>query len=978
MAGVKLVYAKMCSIIKWLLSKDSGIIAAIFMLNFFSSLLDANKREINRLSKIVETVNAFEPKIKKLDDKKFKEKALNLRVRYGKGETLDALLPEAFAMAREAASRALGMRHFDVQLMSAIALHSGKISEQRTGEGKTMSAVPAIFLNAITGDGVHVVTVNDYLARRDAGWNGPIFNMLGVSVSVIIHEKAFIFDPKFKDPNTTDKRLKNLRPVSRKEAYAADITYGTNNEFGFDYLRDNMANSLEQMAQRGHNFAIVDEVDSILIDEARTPLIISAPDTEPTDKYIEFTKVVDKLDPEPDYVVNEKERAAHLTEEGILHIEKILGIDNLYEKDFSALHHIEEALKARTLFLKDRDYVVKDGEVIIVDEFTGRLMPGRRYSGGLHQAIEAKEGVKIQQESKTLATISFQNYFRMYKKLSGMTGTAATEAEEFFKIYKLEVVIVPTHQPMIRKDNPDAIFKTQTGKLMAVASEIEKIHVTGQPILVGTTSIDKNEYLSELLKKKRISHALLNAKNHEREAEIIADAGQKGSVTVATNLAGRGVDIKLGKGVDKLGGLYVVGTERHESRRIDNQLRGRSGRQGDPGASKFFVSLEDDLMRIFGGDQVARVMGFLKMPEDQPIENGLVSKAIEGAQKKVEGHNFDIRKQTVEYDDVMNQQRQIIYGVRRNVLDVKAGKAQGKTLKTEILDKIAAEVEAIVDDYSGEDAIDYEKIIGDFSTIINFDQASRKQLIAQVSDIKDPEQLKELLVKLSADLYSEKEKAVGEEMMRQMESFVYLNTIDNFWMQHLDTMDDLRSGIGLRSYAQRDPLIEYKKEGFELFEKMVAEIDSEIARNIYKVSFHNHGPVQVVSPIDLSKAVEKHEEALDETTLLEEVGQLMPSVPETHERPMDGHTHSSGTRVMVEGSSNDEKYSQAPVVVEEPVAAGTRVTVERNGQIVDQQVYGEKGQLQNNKVGRNDPCPCGSGLKWKKCGLINAPQHKIV
>lgn len=946
------------------------------MLNFFSSLIDANKREINRLSKIVDQINALEPKIKKLDDKKFKEKALDLKKRYQKGESLDALLPEAFAMARDAANRALGMRHFDVQLMSAIALHSGKISEQRTGEGKTMSAVPAIFLNAISGQGVHVVTVNDYLARRDAGWNGPIFNMLGVTVSVIIHEKAFLFDPKFKDPNTTDKRLKNLRPVSRKEAYAADITYGTNNEFGFDYLRDNMANSLDNMVQRGHNFAIVDEVDSILIDEARTPLIISAPDTEPTDKYIEFTKVVDKLDSETDYVVNEKERAAHLTEAGVLHIEKILGVENLYEKDFSALHHIEEALKARTLFLKDRDYVVKDGEVVIVDEFTGRLMPGRRYSGGLHQSIEAKEGVKIQQESKTLATVSFQNYFRMYKKLSGMTGTAATEAEEFFKIYKLEVVIVPTHQPMIRKDTADAIFKTQTGKLMAVAEEVAKIHATGQPILVGTTSIDKNEFLSELLKKKRISHALLNAKNHEKEAEIIADAGQKGAVTVATNLAGRGVDIKLGKGSDKLGGLYVIGTERHESRRIDNQLRGRSGRQGDPGASKFFVSLEDDLMRIFGGDQVAKVMGFLKMPEDQPIENGLVSKAIEGAQKKVEGHNFDIRKQTVEYDDVMNQQRQIIYGVRRNVLNVIAGQSEGKTLKGEILDKIAAEVEAIVNDFSGEDAIDYEKIIEDFSTIINFDEVSRKQLLSQMEELKDPEQLKEFLVKLSADLYNEKEKTVGEEMMRQMESFVYLNTIDNFWMQHLDTMDDLRSGIGLRSYAQRDPLIEYKKEGFELFEKMIAEIDSEIARNIYKVSFHNHGPSQVVSQVDLSKVVEKHEEALDEKTLLEEVGQLMPSVPEVREVQV-GETgiYGGATKVKVEGSSNDAEYSQTPVVVEEPVAAGTRVTVERDGQIVDQQVYGSSGQLQNTKVGRNDPCPCGSGLKWKKCGLINAPQH---
>lgn len=931
--------------------------------------MDANKREINRLSKIVDQINLYESKFKKLDDKKLKEKALDLRKRHEKGETLDALLPEAFAMAREAADRTLGMRHFDVQMMAATALHNGKIAEQRTGEGKTMSAVPAVYLNALSGKGVHVVTVNDYLARRDAGWNGPIYHMLGVSVSVIIHEKAFIFDPKYKDPNTTDKRLKNLRPVTRKEAYAADITYGTNNEFGFDYLRDNMANSLDNMVQRGHNFAIVDEVDSILIDEARTPLIISAPDTEPTDKYIEFTKIVGQLDPEKDYVVNEKERAAHLTEEGVLHIEKILGVDNLYEKDFSALHHIEEALKARSLFLLDRDYVVKDGEVIIVDEFTGRLMPGRRYSGGLHQSIEAKEGVKIQQESKTLATISFQNYFRMYKKLSGMTGTAATEAEEFFKIYKLEVVIVPTHRDMVRKDHPDAIFKTSNGKLIAIAAEVEKIHATGQPVLVGTTSIDKNEFLSELLKKKRISHALLNAKNHEREAEIIADAGLKGAVTVATNLAGRGVDIKLGKGADKLGGLYVIGTERHESRRIDNQLRGRSGRQGDPGATKFFVSLDDDLMRIFGGDQVARVMGFLKMPEDQPIENGLVSKAIEGAQKKVEGHNFDIRKHTVEYDDVMNQQRQIIYGVRRKVLDILGGKGEeGQTLKSEILEKIAIEVEAIVDDYTSEEGVEYEKILDDYSTIINFDDHSRKHLLDQIKDLSDTDKLKEFLVKLAEQLYNEKEKAVGQELMRQMESFVYLNTIDSFWMEHLDTMDDLRSGIGLRGYAQRDPLIEYKKEGFELFEKMIAEIDSEIARRIYKVSAHNHGSVQPVQ-IDLSKAVEKHEEALDEKVLLEEVTQSRPDIKETR---------NGGTKIKVEGSSNDDAYSSSevsPVTEVEQPSAGTRVTVERGGQVVAQQVYGESGQLQNNKVGRNDPCPCGSGLKWKKCGLIGAPQH---
>lgn len=935
------------------------------MLNFLSSILDANKREVGKLSKVIEQINAQESKIKKLDDKKFKAKALSLKERYKKGETLDDLLVEGFALAREAANRTLGMRHYDVQLMAAIALHQGKIAEQKTGEGKTMSAVPVVFLNAVSGKGVHVVTVNDYLARRDAGWNGPIYDLLGVTVAVIIHEKAFIYDPKYKDPDAKDKRLKHLKPVSRREAYAADITYGTNNEFGFDYLRDNMAMTLENQVQRGHAFAIVDEVDSILIDEARTPLIISAPDTEPTSKYVEFTKIVDKLSGDTDFVVNEKERAAHLTEHGVLKIEKLLGVENLYEKDFQALHHIEEALKAKTLFLKDRDYVVKDGEVVIVDEFTGRLMPGRRYSGGLHQSIEAKEGVKIQQESKTLATISFQNYFRMYEKLSGMTGTAATEAEEFFKIYKLEVVIIPTHRDMVRKDHSDAIFKTQTAKYNAVASEVEKIHAKGQPVLVGTTSIEKNEFLSELLKRKKISHALLNAKNHEREAEIISDAGQKGAVTVATNLAGRGVDIKLGKGVDKLGGLYVVGTDRHESRRIDNQLRGRSGRQGDPGASKFFVSLEDDFMRIFGGDQVAKVMGFLKMPEDVPIENPLVSKAIEGAQKKVEGHNFDIRKHTVEYDDVMNQQRQIIYGIRKQILEIIAGKSEEKTLKAEIQEKISAEIGAIVDDFS-EPEIDYKKIVEEFGTVITFDEASMKSLLKEISDITDPSSIKEFLGKLATDLYDQKEKMVGADMMRQMESFVYLNTIDTFWMEHLDTMDDLRSGIGLRGYAQRDPLIEYKKEGFELFEKMVAEIDSEVSRRIYKVSVHNHGPVQVAPPIDISRAVERHDEALDEKVLMEEVGQLMPSVPEVR------HVQtSSGTKIKVEGSSDDEKYSSSEVEVVQPVAAGTKVTVERGGQVVSEDVYNDTGSLQRKKPGRNEPCWCGSGKKYKRCHYPN-------
>ncbi len=953
------------------------------MLNIFSKLIDANAREINRLGQVVKKINDLESKTKKLTDKQLREKADDLRKKFQKEGNLNNLLEESFALVREAAFRAIKQRPYDVQLMAAATLHSGKIAEQKTGEGKTLSAVPAVFLNSLTGRGVHVVTVNDYLAKRDCGWNGPVYQMLGSSVAVIVHDEAFLFDPKYVSKDTTDPRLKHLKPVSRKEAYGADITYGTNNEFGFDYLRDNMAHALENQVQRGHYYAIVDEVDSILIDEARTPLIISAPAQEATEKYITFSKLIDKLSADTDYVLDEKQRTAHLTEHGTVKIEKILGVDNLYEKDFSTLHHLEEALKARTLFKKDKDYVVKNGEVIIVDEFTGRLMPGRRFSGGLHQAIEAKENVPIQQESQTLATVSFQNYFRMYEKLSGMTGTAATEAEEFHKIYKLDVVIIPTNQPNIRKDLPDAIYKTQTAKYTAVANEVEKIHATGQPILVGTTSIDKNEFLSELLKRKKVSHSLLNAKNHEKEAEIIADAGQKGAVTVATNLAGRGVDIKLGKGVNELGGLYVLGTEKHESRRIDNQLRGRAGRQGDPASSKFFVSLEDDLMRIFGGDQVSKVMNFLKMPEDVPIENPLVTKAIEGAQKKVEGHNFDIRKHTVEYDDVMNQQRQIIYGIRKQILEaaVQEGKPRDTrdtsttrgTLRQEILGKVEAEINNIVVSYALED-IDYAKIVDEFCSIVPFDESSKKNLVETVSSYKDHEQISEFLVKLANDLYEAREKQLGSEVARQLESFVYLNTLDTLWIAHLDTMDDLRSGIGLRGYAQRDPLVEYKKEGFDLFEKLVNEIDSEVVHRIFQVQVQHNHPMSRPA-IDLSKASEEHVEALDETQLLEEVGQLLPKAPRIREIPADGIDHTGGTRIKVEGSSNDDMYNQSLQINEQPVApvgvtgGATRVTVERAGEVVSQQTYGEAGQVQrtHGKIGRNDPCWCGSGKKYKRC-----------
>ncbi|OGE32106.1 preprotein translocase subunit SecA [Candidatus Daviesbacteria bacterium RIFCSPHIGHO2_01_FULL_44_29] len=915
------------------------------MLNLFTKLIDSNQQALRRFAQKVKEVNLLEEEIAKLSDSQLKKRTEELKKKHLQGATLDQLLAEAFAVVREASKRVNDARLFDVQLIAAAALHEGKISEQKTGEGKTFSASPAAYLNALTDRGIHIITVNDYLARRECGWVGPVYYALGISCATIIHEQAFLYDPDYIDKDTTDERLKHLRPITRKEAYGADITYGTNNEFGFDYLRDNMALSLESQVQRGHYFAIVDEVDSILIDEARTPLIISAPAQEPTEKYAQFAKLIEKMSAQ-DYILDEKMRTVHLTDAGTLKIEKLLGIDNLYEKDFSTLHHIEEALKAKTLFQKDKDYVVKDGEVIIVDEFTGRLMPGRRYSEGLHQAIEAKEGVTIQQESQTMATISFQNYFRMYEKLSGMTGTAATEAEEFHKIYKLDVIVVPTNRPMVRKDLPDSIYKTELAKYTAVVEDVAKLHESGQPVLVGTTSIEKNEFLSKLLKKKGISHALLNAKNHEKEAEIISKAGEKGAVTVATNMAGRGVDIKLSVGVNELGGLYVVGTERHESRRIDNQLRGRSGRQGDSGASKFYVSLEDDLMRIFGGEQVARVMEFLKIPDDMPIENGLVSKAIEGAQRKVEGHNFDARKHTVEYDDVMNQQRQIVYGVRNQILQAMA--TNSGITKEKIQEKIQKEIASIVTIHSTEVA-DIEKIAEEFVTIIPFDTTSREGLVGQLRQIDSSEAITEQLTKIAADVYEMREKELGADVCRQMESFVYLNTIDTLWLEHLDTIDDLRVGIGLRGYAQRDPLVEYKKEAFDLFSQLMDTIDSDVVHRIYKISVNNQLPSN--QPMaNLDKALEIHQEALEEENLLEEVGHLTREIDQL-------------------------EIKEKPVVKDLPYV-GTKVTIERAGGSISTQNYGEKGQLTHQKIGRNDPCPCGSGLKWKKCGLIGASQHR--
>lgn len=811
--------------------------------------LDLNQREVDRLSKSVSLVNSAESKYKKLKITDFAKETEKLKKQIKDDEDLNTILPQAFALAREASLRILGQRHYDVQLMASTALFEGKIVEQKTGEGKTLSAVPALYLRALTGKGVHLVTVNDFLARLGAGWNAPVFALLGLSTGVITQEnKSFIYDPKFTDNSHGDERLSHLKPCSRKEAYSADVTYGTNNEFGFDYLRDNMVQDLNEMVQREHYFAIVDEVDSILIDEARTPLIISAPDTEPTQKYYQFAQIVDKLQLETDFKIDEKAKSASLTEVGISKVEKILGIDNLYEKDFESIHHIENALRARSLYIKDRDYVVNESGVTIVDEFTGRLMTGRRWSDGLHQAVEAKEGVVIQQESKTLATVSFQNYFRMYKHLSGMTGTAVTEAEEFKKIYKLEVVAIPTHRENIRIDEGDSIYKTLSGKYSAIASEVEEKYKNGQPVLIGTTSIEKNVIISDLLKRRKIPHNVLNAKNHEKEAEIIANAGKLKAVTVATNMAGRGVDIILGgakpddtatkkeietwerahKDVLNVGGLHVIGTERHESRRIDNQLRGRAGRQGDPGSSKFYLSLEDDLMRIFGGDQIKSLMDRLSIPDDQPIENPLVSKAIEQSQVKVEGFHFDTRKRLVEYDDVANQQREIIYTLRRKVLE-------SSSLKDEVLEKLGKHAGVISQKVNENGEIDYEEIVAGFLEVVPFDPQSTKSFKIEIKKRNHPQEIEEFIEAVFSDIHKNRESQVGENVMRQIEKYAYLGSIDHHWMDHIDGIDDLRNAIGLRAYGQRDPLVEFKGEAYEMFEGLLNRIDEEVARRLFRI-----------------------------------------------------------------------------------------------------------------------------------------------
>ena len=906
---------------------------ALPLINNITKLFDSNEREIKKLEPIVSQINALEDKVKKLKDTDFAKKTKDLKERVEEGDPLSLILPEAFALVREAAQRTIGQRHYDVQLMAAMTLANGKIAEQKTGEGKTLSAVPALYLNALTGKNVHLVTVNDYLARRDAGWMGPVFYLLGMKVATIISEAQFIYDPEFTNASATDFRLLHLKPVTRKEAYEADVVYGINSEFGFDYLRDNMAQGVDQLVQRGHNFAIVDEVDSVLIDEARTPHIISAPDEVPTQKYYEYAKIIEKLSPDTDYKIDEKLRTAHLTEHGIVKIEKLFGIQDIYEKDFDTVYHLEAALKARTLFHKEKDYIVKDGEVILVDEFTGRLMVGRRLSEGLHQAIEAKEGVQIQRESKTLATVSLQNYFRMYEKLAGMTGTAVTEAEEFHKIYALDVVVIPTHRQVQRKDLPDAIYKTGRAKLTAVVEAVAAAHKKGQPVLVGTTSIDKNEILSELLRRKGIAHQVLNAKNHEKEAEIIAQAGEKGAVTVATNMAGRGVDIILGgdtpkndDGTNKVGtkeyerwekahqevldagGLYIIGTERHESRRIDNQLRGRAGRQGDPGASQFFVALDDEIMRLFGGDTIAGLMTRFNMPEDVPLSHPLVNRAIEQAQVKVEGFNFDIRKHLVDYDDVLNKQREIIYAKRRQIL--MAAHEDSEKLKSDVLEKISSTVADVV---MATTATTYEtgslneNIIKEFVTIIPFDEASQKQLMSQLEQIHDASEKIDFLTRLSKDLYENRETQLGSELMRQIEQYTYLTVIDTFWMDHLDAIENLRQGINLRGYGQRDPLVEYKNEAFTMFEKLIRAIDDEVTHRIFKIQVQP-APMPILENAQITT-----------NTPASEVSRAKPQTE-------------NGKRQKVDTSSTAQS---------------------------------------SHKLGRNDPCWCGSGKKYKKCHFPN-------
>lgn len=783
---------------------------------------DPQKKILKRLRKQVDVINGLNDKYEKMSDKELRAQTDELKKRLSKKNvTLDTILPDAFAVAREAAKRVIGERPYDVQLIGGMVLHEGNVAEMKTGEGKTLVATLPTYLNALEGKGVHVVTVNDYLAQRDAGWMGQVYDFLGLTTGVIINEASFVYDKDYDNDHHDDPRMRKLRPVSRKEAYAADITYGTNNEFGFDYLRDNMVNDVDLLRQRELNFAIVDEVDSILIDEARTPLIISAPAAENPDNYYTFAKIAAKLVPE-DYVLDEKRRSVALTDEGVEKVQKLLGIKNLYTPDHvRSVYHMDQALRAQTLFKRDKDYVVtNDGEVIIVDEHTGRLMQGRRYNEGLHQAIEAKEGVPVLEESMTLATISFQNYFRLYNKLSGMTGTAFTEAEEFQQIYSLDVIQIPPNKPVIREDKEDLIFKTEKAKLKAVAEAIKDYHKQGRPVLVGSGSIEKNEQIAKYLEKEGIKFEILNAKNNEREAAIVAKAGEKGAITLATNIAGRGTDIKLGEGVKELGGLVVIGSERHESRRIDNQLRGRGGRQGDPGETQFYVSTEDDLMRIFQGERIASLMDRLGVDDDTPIRTRAVSKTLEAAQKRVEGYNFDTRKNVVQYDNVINRHRRVVYVMRRRILE-------GDNIKPEIERLLRAKVHELTTLPSKNNP----KFVEDFSVIFPVD----KEKIEKVGKEKKDRLRYEKALELAEEAYAEKEREIGANDLRGVEREVYMAVLDTLWMQHLENMQHLREGIHWRSVGQRDPLVEYRSESQKLFESLQANLRDEVLATIFNI-----------------------------------------------------------------------------------------------------------------------------------------------
>jgi preprotein translocase subunit SecA len=869
----------------------------------FNRLLDPNEREIKRHLSVAEAVSALEPEMQELDDAGLRGRSDALREQAAQGHDLDELLIEAFALCREAGRRTIGLRHFDVQLVGGIVLHQGKIAEMKTGEGKTLVASLALYLNALAGKGVHLVTVNDYLARRDAGWMGPIYHILGLTVGVNVGTAGtFVYDPDFVDETHPDPRLQHLRPASKKEAYEADVTYATNSELAFDYLRDNMARDLAQCVQRELNYAIVDEVDSILIDEARTPHIISGQSDESTEKYYQYARWAARLQEAEDYEVDLKHKSASLTEVGIGKMERWTGIKNIYDiENVIEAHQINQALKAKSLFLRDRDYLVKDGEIVIVDEFTGRTMQGRRWSDGLHQAVEAKEGVKVQQEQKTIATITVQNYFRQYAKLAGMTGTAITEAEEFHKIYGLDVVVIPTHRPMIRADNPDVIYKTERSKFEAVIDEVVEMNKVGRPVLVGTVSVEKSERLSKMLERRGLKHNVLNAKQHEREAAIVAEAGQPQAVTIATNMAGRGTDIVLGPGVRESGGLHIIGTERHESRRIDNQLRGRSGRQGDPGSSRFFISLEDDLMKIFGpaADRIGRLMDSLEV---EPIEHPWVARSIASAQKKVEGMHFDARKHVVEYDDVMNKQRQIVYEERRKVLE-------GADARENILSYVRELIEKGVDQHCQSrhpENWDLEGLVKYLSAYLPIAPGSE---VPEEALGRGPDGLVDHLYAAAEEAYDRKLEEVGADLMPLVERDVMLRTIDWQWMEYLTQMEHFREGIGLRAYGQRDPLVEYKNEAFEMFNELRERIEASIVTAIYRVQVQRNAPAPAPAP-------------------------LVRQVTESGPAEVDG-ANGAGKAAPVRRQAAPVGAAAAP--------AGAA------------------------KLGRNDPCWCGSGKKYKRC-----------